>query len=67
MRTKDGFANRKADRQLVVVKALSIRGAKIAAINRIKKGKHKHTTMAAWIFDSVQDANHKEVGEENAE
>ncbi len=68
MRTKDGFKSRKADRQLVVVKAYSIFGAKMAAIKRVRKGKHTHTTMSAWIFDSVEDAaNQKEIitGEEN--
>lgn len=54
MQTRAGF--QPFEHKVIVVTAYSIKGAKAAAIKKMKKGRHQYTRAASWVFKSVQDA-----------
>lgn len=53
IKTKPGA--KKFVHQVCIVQALSPRGAKQAAANRMAKGKFQHMRFSDWVFESVEE------------
>ena len=63
VRTKNGIAANRAYYNVHVVKALSIRNAKLKVLSQLKKtrkGMYKKSTLADWVFETIERAGYEE-------
>lgn len=55
---------KRAQPQVVVVKALSVKKAKMAAFRKVAVKQHKNSTPDFWDIKSCEDANAEQTGPE---